>query len=518
MAILGNLIMKGIIFSKSLEQQYSNPAELQKHELRKLLITASDTEFGRKHHFKSVLSDFKGKDFYQFFRSFKQNVPAFSYDEMYEQWWTRSKNGEKNICWPGRIKFFALSSGTSGTSSKYIPITKEQIKAIRRTSVWQLVTLSKYSLPDELFTTGVLLLGGSTSLNYNGTFFEGDLSGITTKHIPFWFQRFYKPGQKIARNMDWGMKLDEITRKADKWNIGVIAGVPAWVQILLEKIIDHYGISHIHEIWPDFSIFVHGGVAFEPYKSTFQKLLGKPLIYIETYLASEGFLAYQNRPDADGMKLVLNNGIFFEFVPFNSKNFDGDGKMTINPESLLIDEIDLNRDYAPLISTTAGAWRYLIGDTIQLVNRDLSEIIITGRTRHFLSLCGEHLSLDNMNKAILLIDDELKLGVKEFTVIGERYENLFAHRWYVGVEQEISSGQVRKLLDHHLKILNDDYRTERQHALREIFVTLLPNAVFYDFLRSAGKEGGQNKFPRVLKGEKKEAWENFLTTIKLKHD
>jgi hypothetical protein len=242
------------------------------------------------------------------------------------------------------------------------------------------------------------------------------------------------------------------------------------------------------------------------------------LIYIETYLASEGFLAYQNRPDADGMKLVLNNGIFYEFVPFNSRNFDADGNMVSNPESLLIDEIELNTDYAPLITTTAGAWRYLIGDTIQLVNRELSEIRITGRTRHFLSLCGEHLSVDNMNKAILLLDEELKLGVKEFTVVAEKHDSLFAHRWYIGVEKNLASDKVPKLLDEYLKVLNDDYRTERKHALKEISVTLLPNTVFYDFLKTEGMDGGQHKFPRVLKGEKKETWQNFLETIKLKHD
>lgn len=510
MAILGNLIRKGIIYSKSLEQQYTNPAELQKHELRKLLIAATETEFGRKHHFKTILSSFKGQDYYQFFKVFKQQIPAFTYDEMYEQWWHRSKNGEKDICWPGKIKFFALSSGTSGSSSKYIPITRDQIKAIRRTSIMQLITLSKYELPDELFTTGVLLLGGSTRLNYNGTFFEGDLSGITAKHIPFWFQRFYKPGQKIASNIDWGKKLDEITRKAGKWNIGVIAGVPAWVQILLEKIIDFYDIENIHEIWPNFRIFVHGGVAFEPYRSTFEKLLGKPLIYIETYLASEGFLAYQNRPDAEGMKLVLNNGIFYEFVPFNQRNFDEDGKMVSDPESVLIDELEPDTDYAPLISTTAGAWRYLIGDTIRLVNHDLSEIVITGRTRHFLSLCGEHLSVDNMNKAILLLNDELKLGIREYTVVGEKCDSLFSHHWYIGVEKEVPTAEITSRLDEHLKVLNDDYRTERKHALKKVTVTILQNDLFYQFMKAQHREGGQNKFPRVLKSKKKDDWENFL--------
>lgn len=518
MAILGNLIKKGIILRKSLEQQYSNPTDLQKHELRKLLIAARDTEFGKKYNFKYILDKFTGSDYYQFYDAFKESVPPYTYDDIYERWWHRSKNGEKNICWPGKIKFFALSSGTAGASSKYIPITREQIKAIRRTSISQLLTLSKYQLPDEIFTTGVLMLGGSTKLNYNGTFFEGDLSGITAKHIPFWFQRFYKPGQKIAKNLDWDKKLDDITKKAAKWNIGIIAGVPAWVQLLIERIITYYGVKNIHEIWPNFSIFVHGGVSLEPYKSTFMRLLGKPLIFIETYLASEGFIAFQNRPEAEGMKLVLNNGIFYEFIPFHEKNFDDEGRMIENPESFLIDEIDMTKDYAILISTTAGAWRYMIGDTVRLVNRELSEIIITGRTKHFLSLCGEHLSVDNMNKAIQTMDQELNLGVREYTVVGEEYNSLFAHHWFIGYENKVNPENVKIRLDSNLKLLNDDYRTERQHALKEIFVSLLPNRIFYDFMTFLAKEGGQNKFPRVLKGEKKKTWLNFIKKTKIYYD
>lgn len=515
MAILGNLIKKGIILRESLEQQYTNPSELQKHQLRKLLIAARNTEFGKKYNFKYILDHFTGTDHYQYYREFKDSVPVYTYEDIYQDWWWRSKNGEKDICWPGRIKFFALSSGTSGASSKYIPITHNQIKTIRRTSIRQLLTLSKYELPDALFTTGVLMLGGSTNLNYNGTFFEGDLSGITAKHIPFWFQRYYKPGQKIAKNVDWNKKLEEITDRAPEWNIGIIAGVPSWVQILLEKIIDHYQLKNIHEIWPNFSIFVHGGVSFGPYKSTFLELLGKPLIYIETYLASEGFLAFQNRPEAEGMKLVLNNGIFYEFIPFNEKNFDHDGNLVSNPESYLIDEIGMNQDYAILISTNSGTWRYLIGDTIQLINRELSEISISGRTKHFLSLCGEHLSIDNMNKAIQLTDQELRLGVREFSVTGKKYNSLFAHQWFIGYENKVDDELVRSTLDNHLRHLNDDYHTERGHALKEIFVTLLPNHFFYDYMRFLDKEGGQNKFPRVLRESMKQGWEDFVRKNKI---
>ncbi len=515
MAILGNLIKKGITLRESLEQQYADPAELQKNYLRKLLITAKDTEFGKKHHFKEILKRFKGSGFYDYFPAFKKQVPACSYEEIYGQWWHRAKQGEKDICWPGKIKYFALSSGTSGASSKHIPVTKEQIRAIRKTSISQLLTLSRYTLNDSLYTTGVLLLGGSTQLNYNGTFFAGDLSGITAKHIPFWFQRYYKPGQKIARNTEWDKKIDEITTKAHQWNIGIVAGVPAWVQILIENIIDHYKVNTIHDIWPNFSIFTHGGVTLEPYKNTFNKLLGKPLIYIETYLASEGFLAYQSRPDADGMKLVLNNGIFFEFIPFNKYNFDEEGNLSPNPETLMINEIKEKTDYALLISTCAGAWRYLIGDFVQLVNRERNEIIITGRTKHFLSLCGEHLTVDNMNKAIETINQELNLGVREYAVCGERFGSLFAHRWYIGSEKGITPEIIKIKIDNCLQSINDDYRTERKHALKEIFVEIISNQVFYDFLKHLGKDGGQNKFPRVLKGNKLKIWQEFIKITNL---
>jgi hypothetical protein len=343
------------------------------------------------------------------------------------------------------------------------------------------------------------------------------LSGITAKHIPYWFQRYYKPGQRIAKNVDWGKKLEEITKKAYKWNIGFIAGVPSWVQILLENIIDHYKLKNIHEIWPNFTIYVHGGVALSPYKQAFEKLLGKPLLYIETYLASEGFLAFQNRPEADGLRMVLNNGIFYEFVPFTRKNFNESGEMVENPESLMINEIEEGKDYAILLSTCAGAWRYLIGDTIRLVNRELSEIVITGRTKHFLSLCGEHTTVDNMNKAIGMLDEELTLGIKEFTVAGIPYHNLFAHHWYIGTEKNTDPNIVKQKLDGYLKVLNDDYRTERGHALKEVIVDLVPNTRFYDFMRLQGKEGGQNKFPRVLKDEKLANWEKFLTSNSI-HD
>ncbi len=515
MAILGTLLKKGITLRESLEQLYSSPIELQKKELRNLLIHAQLTSFGQANHFNEILKSFKGSDNHKFYEEFKQNVPVYDYDKIYAEWWKFAKDGKSNVCWPGKIKYFALSSGTSGASSKYIPITREMLKSIRKTSIRQILTLSKYDLPATLFSKGILMLGGSTNLKRNGHYFEGDLSGITTSQIPFWFQHFYKPGKKIAKNQNWHDKLDEIVLKAPNWDIGIIAGVPAWLQILMEKIISHHGVKTIHDIWPNLQIFVHGGVSFEPYKKGFERLLERPLIYMETYLASEGFVAFQAYPYQKTMRLVLNNGIFYEFIPFTEDNFDEEGLLKEDPKTFKIDQVEKGKEYALLITTNAGAWRYLIGDVIRFESLAESEITIVGRTKHFMSLCGEHLSSDNMNKAIELVEEELNIDVREFTLIGEPHGSLFAHHWYLGTDDSVDACQVRDLIDKKLMELNDDYKVERSSALQEVKVKVLPTSVFYSWMESRGKIGSQNKFPRVLKKEKAENWKAFLTSQKL---
>lgn len=407
-------------------------------------------------------------------------------------------------------KHFALSSGTSEASSKHIPVTKEMTKAIQRTSIRQMLSLSKYDLPSEVFEAGILMIGGSTHLNKKGSYFEGDLTGIQAARLPFWFQHFYKPGKKIASNRNWDSKLNEIVRKAKDWDIGIIVGVPAWIQILIEKILAYYKVEHIHEIWPNLLIYVHGGVSLDPYRKGFEKLLGRPIYYIETYLASEGFIAYQAMPRRKSMRLVLNNGIFYEFVPFDEKNFLPSGDMKPDAETLLIDQVEEGKEYALLLSSCAGAWRYMIGDVIKFVSVEESEIIITGRTKHFLSLCGEHLSVDNMNKAVELVSNELNINIPEFTVAGIPHGSLFAHHWFIGTDDNVDANQLRERIDHYLKELNDDYAVERSAALQEVKVDVLPISKFYGWMESKGKKGGQNKFPRVMKSGQLEEWTRFI--------
>jgi len=494
-------------------QRRFDGCKAQKAVLKKLLRKAQYTHFGEAHGFSKLL---RSKDL---IGEFQKNVPVHDYNAIFKKWWYRSLNGEPFVSWPGKVKYFALSSGTSEASSKYIPVTADMLRSIKKTSVRQLLSLAQYNFPPEFFEKGkgILMLGGSTHLQYNGTYYAGDLSGITTGNIPFWFQVFYKPGKRISKERDWTTKLEEIVKNAKNWDIGVIVGVPAWLQILLERIIKHYNLNNIHEIWPNLTIYVHGGVSFAPYVKGFERLLGRPLTYMETYLASEGFIAYQKRPGVNSMQLSLDTGLFFEFVPFNESNFDDEGNLVTNPEAITLADVEEDREYALLISSNAGAWRYLIGDTIKFTSKKLNEIRITGRTKHYLSLCGEHLSQDNMNRAMEMLSTDLNIEVREFTVAGIKYGTMFAHKWYLGTDDELDPELTKKMIDENLKKLNDDYRVERIAAIKEVFVEILPSKLFYQWMRDHGKEGAQNKFPRVIKARQVDEWESYIRNYQKQH-
>ena len=485
-----------------------SPKRAQLRVLKKLLRRARYTAFGQAFHFNTILlSKHPGK-------TFQNNVPTYNYNKIYNDWWHLTLEGKQDICWPGKIKYFALSSGTSESASKYIPITNDLLRGNKIIMIKQLISLFNYQdVPLASIGKGWLTLGGSTDLQKGPGYYAGDLSGITAKKAPFWFQPFYKPGKKIAKERDWNKKLIEIVEKAPQWDIGFIVGVPAWIQMCIEMVIEKYKLNNIHELWPNLAFFVHGGVSFEPYKHGFEKLLGKPISYVETYLASEGFIAWQDKQGAKGMKLSFNQHIFFEFVPFDDINFDANGDMIENPETLLIHEIEEGKDYAILISTTAGAWRYLIGDTVRFIDKNNAEIIITGRTKHFLSLVGEHLSVDNMNKAIQLVSEELNLSIPEYCVSGVPVGSFFGHHWYIACDQNVNVNLLANKIDEKLIELNDDYAIERKSALKEISVTVLKEEVFMTFLKTKGKIGGQHKFPRVIKGDLLKEWKLFISSI-----
>lgn len=511
MPILGSII-KQVINVRGRIPARQNTHKQQIRQLRKLMLKAQFTEFGMAHQFNElVLIDDPIK-------AFQNTVPIFDYQSIFDAWWHRTLKGEKNICWPGKIKYFALSSGTSESSSKHIPVTKDLIKTIHKGTVKQILSTRHFNFTKEQYETEILFVGGSTNLNYNGTYFSGDLSGITTGTQPRWFQNFTLPGPDIRSLADWESKLTDIVNNAKQWNVGFICGVPAWIQILFERIIKHYNVNTIHDVWPNLAIYVHGGVAIAPYKSSINALCSKELIYLDTYMASEGFIAYQERPNPQqAMKLITDNKLFFEFVPFTDEHFDADGNIKPNAKALCLTEVEADKEYALLLSTPAGAWRYLIGDTVKFTDVARNEIIITGRTKHFLSLCGEHLSVDNMNKAVQLTADELGVTINEFCVAGMPYQGLFAHHWYLGTDKNADPAILREKIDHHLKVLNDDYKTERLHALKDVIITVLPHQVFINFLASKNKLGGQSKFPRVMKSKHLNDWLAFLETNTLRY-
>ena len=491
--------------ARALRIPENNIRRQQINVLKKLLRKARFTEFGQHYRFDEILlSKHPGK-------KFQELLPVFDYNKIHREWWHKTLENKSDICWPGKIKYYALSSGTSESASKYIPITNDLLKGNKMVMIKQLFTLRHYhNIPVKAIGKGWLTIGGSTELEKKEGYYAGDLSGITQKKVPFWFTPFYKPGKKIARQKNWEKKIEEIVEKAPQWDIGFIAGVPAWIQLCIEKIIDRYNLNSIHDMWPNFAFYVHGGVAFEPYKKGFEKLLGKPVVYIETYLASEGFIAYQARQDAEGMKLVTNEHIYHEFIPFNEKNFDTEGNVVENPEVLMIHEVEEGKDYAILLSTVSGAWRYLIGDTVRFIDKEKAEIVITGRTKHFLSLVGEHLSVENMNKAIKLVSEEMNISIPEFAVAGVPFESFFAHHWFIACNDTVDKVVLRQKLDEKIKELNDDYAVERTSALKEVIVDVLPEEDFMEFMRSKGKIGGQHKFPRVLKGSMLEDWKLFI--------
>src|SRR5215213_9945521 len=487
------------------------PDRQQLRVLKKLLKKARFTEFGQQYRFDEILMTADPA------RKFQELVPVHDYNKIYNQWWKKTLEGIPDVTWPGKIRFYALSSGTSDAASKYIPITKEMLRSNTINYVRQLLSLAGYEdLPRSALGKGFLMLGGTTDLQKGKAgWFAGDLSGILAKNRPFWFQTFYKPGGKIARVKDWNEKLIEIVEKAPSWDIGFIVGVPAWCQMCMEMIIDHYKLKSIHDIWPNLGFFIHGGVAFEPYKKGFEKLLSKPIVYIENYLSSEGFIGYKDRQYAKGMKLILNNNIFMEFVPFDDQNFVKDGKMVENPDALMIHEVEEGKEYALLMSTNAGAWRYLIGDTLRFVDKERAEVVITGRTKHFLSLVGEHLSVENMNRAVQMVSEELNICIPEYTVVGFPYKNFFAHKWYIACNDSVDENLIRDKIDQRLCELNDDYAVERSSALKDVFLQKLPEETFLKFMQQKGKLGSQHKFPRVLKGKMLQDWNEFLKSLSM---
>ncbi|MBL7814453.1 MAG: GH3 auxin-responsive promoter family protein [Saprospiraceae bacterium] len=506
MRLFGGLIKRALTLGDKVQGIGMTPYDYQRKTLRRLLRKAEFTAFGQHYNFSGILAS------PDIIEAFRNRVPLFDYDKMHDAWWHRSLENEADVSWRGKTKYFALSSGTSGAPSKYLPMTDDMVKTIRKSSLKLFFKITKFDIDSEFFTHPGLFVGSSASLREQNDYYIGDMSGISMRERPFWVQIISRPSTRIQAITDWNERTNAIARNAKKWDISYITGIPSWVQLVIERVMSYHEVDNIHEIWPNLQVYVHGGIAFEPHRKAFDALMGKPMVYIDTYLASEGYIAFQARPDTRGMALILNNGIFHEFIPFNEQNFDSDGVLKGSPKSLAIHEVQEGVEYALVISTCGGAWRYLIGDTVRFTDAQRKEIIITGRTKHFLSVTGEHLSVDNMNQGIRHASETLDIDVKEFVVAAIRTPTGFAHRWYVGSDSVVDTAKFTQLMDGHLCDINDDYATERKAVLRDPQVHIVPSSFFYEFLKSKGKIGGQAKFPRVMKSEPFAEWENFVAS------
>lgn len=393
MAIFGSLIKSAIEFREKFTSE-SQPIQEQEKVLEELLKKAKDTLFGKYYFFNNILQS----DNIQ--KTFAEKVPFFDYHQMNDQWWSRLHEGQTDVSWPGKPSYFALSSGTTGKTSKRIPVTDDMIEAIRLAGIKQVGALSNFDLPSDFFETEFMMLGSSTNLVEKDDHLEGEISGISASRIPFWFKGYYKPGEDIAKIDDWDERVQHIAENAKNWDIGALSGIPSWLELMLKKVIEHHNLDNIHDIWPNLQVYTSGGVAFQPYEKSFNALLAHPITVIDTYLASEGFIAFQNRPETTAMKLITDNGIYFEFVPFKPEYILEDGSISQDAEVLNLSQVKTDEDYILIMSTVSGAWRYLIGDTIAFTDVERAEIKITGRTKFFLNVVGSQLSVNKMNAAV----------------------------------------------------------------------------------------------------------------------
>ncbi|HET8838545.1 MAG TPA: GH3 auxin-responsive promoter family protein [Flavobacteriaceae bacterium] len=505
MPIKGAIIKSLIEFGRTIASE-PNPVESQQKVLKSLLDKAKNTAFGKFYRFEDLLESENMSD------EFAKKLPFFDYNKITEEWWIQTQGGASDITWPGTPSYFALSSGTTGKTSKRIPVTDDMIDAIRLAGIKQVGALSNFDLPSEFFEKEIMMLGSSTNLHKNEDHLEGEISGISASNIPFWFQGYYKPGREIAKIDNWDKRVGKIVENAADWDIGALSGIPSWMELMLKKVIEYHHLNNIHEIWPNLQVYASGGVAFQPYKKSFMALMGKPITVIDTYLASEGFLAFQNRPETDSMQLITDNGIYFEFVPFDPEYINADGSLIQKAPSLSLEKVELGKEYVLVISTVSGAWRYLIGDTIEFTDVEKAEIRITGRTKFFLNVVGEQLSVNKMNDAVQELERELDTEIPEFTLSVIKKGEEFYHKWYLGMNDstEKNETEAASILDEFLKSANKNYRVARSKALKGVIAKIVAADVFYDWSGFNKKKGGQVKMEKVMDAEKFAKWEKFV--------
>ena len=480
-------VMKKRIHQIDLFMKY--PFEVQEEIFQRLIQKGRETEYGQKFNFASIRNR----------EDFRRKVPVVSYEEL-APYIDRLMKGEQNLLWPTEVKWFAKSSGTTNARSKFIPVSQEALEDCHFKGGKDLISIYANNYPEtKLFTGKGLTIGGSQQINQfdkNANSYYGDVSAVIIKNLPLWVQFVRTPSMEIALMEEWEEKIEKMARTTIEENVTSITGVPTWTVVLLQKILEITGKKHILEIWPNLEVFIHGAVAFPPYKELFRTLIPSDgMRYMETYNASEGFFGIQDQRNSDEMLLMLDYGIFYEFIPFEELDKE-------EPNALGLDQVETGKNYAMVITTNAGLWRYRIGDTVKFTSTSPFRIKITGRTKHFINAFGEELIIENAEAAITEACKQTSSVISNFTAapryLGDGQKG--SHEWVVEFTKSPDNREkFAEVLDSTLRKINSDYDAKRYKdlALEAPLIHFVEEGTFYNWMKKRGKLGGQNKVPRL---------------------
>jgi hypothetical protein len=466
------------------------PHDVQDELFKRLIKEASNTEFGKKYGFGDIETA----------AQFRERVPVFTYEQLFP-YIKRLMRGEQNILWPTEVTWFSKSSGTTNQRSKFIPVSQEALEECHFKGGKDLISIYVNNFPDtKLFDGKGLAVGGSHQINeYDSSesSYYGDVSAVIMQNLPPWAQFIRTPSLETALMGNWEEKIEKMAVETASVNVTNISGVPTWTALLIQRIVELEKKDNILEVWPNLEVFFHGAVAFKPYRNLFEKLIPKPgMRYVEIYNASEGFFGIQDQSDSEEMLLMLDYGIYYEFIPVEELDND-------NPRAIGLTEVEIDKNYAMVISTNAGLWRYNIGDTVRFTSTSPYRIKISGRTKHFINAFGEEVIIENAESAINTACQETNAVIDNFTaapIFLERGKK-GGHEWIIEFKvRPKSMDQFTRILDETLRRINSDYDAKRQHDLALIApkINSVRPGTFYDWMKKRGKLGGQNKVPRLF--------------------
>lgn len=472
---------------REIERFADHAGELQQQVLERLLTMASDTEWGRKHGYATIHT----------YNDYRARVPLQTYDDV-KPYVERLRRGEQGLLWPSDIKWFAKSSGTTNDKSKFIPVSKEALKDTHYRGGQDVVGIYLHHNPESrLFSGKGLILGGSHSPNLaTNHSLVGDLSAILIENVPLLVNFIRTPDKSIALMERFEEKMEAIANSTINVEVTNLSGVPSWMLVLIRHILEKTGKSDLMEVWPNLEVFFHGGVAFTPYREQYKEVIRSPRMqYVETYNASEGYFGSQDDPTDPALLLMVDYGIFYEFIPLEELNSD-------HPHVYCLEEVEVGRNYAMVISTSSGLWRYVIGDTVRFTQRNPYKFIITGRTKHFINAFGEELIVDNAEKGLAKACAATGARITDYTAAPVFMDSRAKcrHQWLIEFAQMPDDlAHFARVLDDTLKAVNSDYEAKRQNdlALQPLEIIVARQGLFHDWLGRKGKLGGQHKVPRL---------------------